>query len=194
MRAARQFTRCHELTPSQFSLNRVQERIPLVTILFPSTVHRVAKTWTFVVFAALIMSTTLVSRTAQCGEAYYDSSTNGVESTASWPWWHGWYYRADGSPKYGRGFSSSTRDHNNRIPVNPPIAGPSFGYYQPCWRQIPLVRRCVSCETLQADREVPTSSGVSTLTPTPIPPAPESSTATEPEHTEPEAAEAPPSP
>ena len=124
---------------------------------------------------AAFLSESCLQTSVQGQESYYGASTTGIESTASWPWWHGLYYRADGSPKYGWGFGNMTRNHSNRLPVTPPICGPSYGYHQPCWKQIPIVRRCVTCETLQSNREIPSSNGLPVLSPTPVPPAPESS-------------------
>lgn len=86
-----------------------------------------------------------------------------VDSTMDLPWWQGMWYHADGTPRYRRGFASSTRHFQNRIPVFPPVCGPNYGYNQPCWRQLPVDRRCVTCETIPGMRVSPT--------PGPVPPA-----------------------
>lgn len=148
--------------------------------------------WRGLVIVAILVSTAPMHGAAHGQETYYGTSTTGIESSPSWPWWQGWYYRADGTPWYGRGFANMTRHHAFRIPVTPPISGPSFGYHQPCWRQVPVVRRCVTCETLQPNREIPDLNGLPVLSPTIIPPAPEASVAddmpeTEGGHSDPEA-------
>jgi hypothetical protein len=179
-------------------LNRVQERIPLVKKIEktstdqPST--RQLLRLRVLVLIAVLVSTAPLHTPVQGQEGFYGSSSTGIETTASWPWWHRLYYSANGSPRYGKGFANMARNHEYRLPVNPPICGPSFGYYQPCWRQVPLVRRCVTCETLQPDREVPTSNRMPGLSPTPIPPAPEASIDQEPGHSDPDAPAAAPIP
>ena len=110
---------------------------------------------------------------ADYSSAAYSSAAADCETTEGYSWWHRLHYRADGSNRYGRGFTSATRLHQHRLPVNPPISGPSFGYYQTCWRQVPTIRRCVTCETLPHDREIPNlKRGVGASAPTQIPPSP----------------------
>lgn len=187
-----------------FEDHRVQERIPLVTksgyISPPQPAPRAGLRWNGLVVLAVLISTAPMAHVASGQETYYGTSTTGVESSPSWPWLHGWYYRADGTPWYGRGFANSTRYHAWRLPVTPPISGPSFGYHQPCWRQVPVVRRCVTCETLQPNREIPEMNGLPVLSPTLIPPVPDASAATlesadaEGGHSDPEAPTAAPAP
>ncbi|HEY0981538.1 hypothetical protein [Schlesneria sp. T3-172] len=92
------------------------------------------------------------------------------------PWWHSLYYKSNGMSRYGYGFGNMTRNVQWRLPINPPISSPSYGYFQPCWRQVPTVRRCVTCETFPSNREVPhldNPTYSNSLPPTPtIPPAP----------------------
>ena len=147
-------------------------------------------------FVLLVGCASLTGEALQAQDGYYGSATTGVESTGAWRWWPSWHFRSDGFPRYGRGFASSTRDHQSRIPAVPPISGPSYGFYQPCWRQMPTVRRCISCETMPSNREVPTLSGglpspSPTLTPgvTPLPPAPGTTSTDDPIDPEPEAPE-----
>jgi hypothetical protein len=96
-----------------------------------------------------------------------------AEPTMDLPWWQGLWYRANGTPRYGKGFTSATRHYQNRIPVFPPVCAPNFGYNQPCWRQLPVDRRCVTCETIPGIRVSPTPSVVpSALAPSTIPDIP----------------------
>ncbi len=124
----------------------------------------------------MLLSVAPTSRSAPAQDHYYGSSTSSLGQSLSWPWWHSIYFHSNGSPRYESGFALSTRNTQQRLPVNPPIWGPSFGYYQPCWKQIPVVRRCVACETFPANREIPNSN--STQIPQ-IPPAPEETEAKE---------------
>ena len=157
------------------------------------TTNRVSGIRRFVLVAVLL-SITLTSRSSPAQDHYYGSSTSSLESSMSWPWWHSFYFHANGSPRYANGFATSTRNTQYRLPVNPPISGPSYGYYQPCWKQMPLVRRCVACETYPANREIPTMN----TTPSPestqipqVPPAPEATDDAEAGSTEPSPMESP---
>ncbi len=123
---------------------------------------------------ALLLSITPTTRVARAQDHYYGSSTTSLESSLSWPWWHSIYFHANGSPRYASGFALSTRNTQKRLPVNPPICGPSFGYFQPCWRQMATVRRCVTCEIFPSNREIPNTNASPSPTQLPeIPPAPE---------------------
>lgn len=131
---------------------------------------------------AVLLSIAPTTRPAPAQDHYYGSSTTSLESSMSWPWWHSIYFHANGSPRYASGFALSTRNTQNRLPVNPPICGPSFGYFQPCWKQMAVVRRCVTCETFPANREIPNSNTTQAPVPTQIPqvpPAPEETEAKE---------------
>jgi len=124
-------------------------------------------------FVAVLLGAGQFYSTSQAQDAVYSSVAADCETAEGCSWWHRLHYKADGSNRYGRGFTSATRLHQHRLPVNPPISGPSFGYYQTCWRQVPLVRRCVTCETLPHDREIPNlKRGVGASAPTQIPPSP----------------------
>lgn len=149
--------------------------------VFPSV-----RSWA-ITLIAVVVSVAAGQSSLLAQEPYYGSATTGIETSSTWSWWPSRHFRADGFPKYGRGFMSSTRDHQTRIPAIPPISGPSYGFYQPCWRQMPMIRRCVSCETMQSNREVPSLNGPPSPTPatTPIPPAPGKSSL-EPGDSEPE--------
>ncbi len=143
-----------------------------------STPNRASRLRSFVIVAALL-TVAPTHHMAMAQDHYYGSSTSSLESTFSRPWWHSLYFHANGSPRYESGFALSTRNTQHRLPINPPICGPSYGYYQPCWKQIPVVRRCVACETFPANREIPTS--ITSPNPTQIPqvpPAPEDTEAT----------------
>ena len=111
-----------------------------------------------------------------------DMISDEFESAMYRPWWNGLWFHGDGSPRYGNGFANSSRNHQYRLPVRPPVCGPSFGYYQPCWRQLPMVRRCVTCETFPSNREFPALNGTQDSSPTQIPevpPTPEAPAAVE---------------
>lgn len=175
--------------------NRVQERIPLV--IMPNQRFSYSSLTLYAIKLVLLIGiANVLGSSSLAQEAYYGTATTGVESVGRWHWWPSWHFRSDGFPRYGRGFASSTRDHQTRIPVIPPISGPSYGFYQPCWRQIPMVRRCVTCETIQPNREVPATDEVPSPTPTPeatatpaatpVPPAPGTSSTAEPSDSEPE--------
>lgn len=94
-----------------------------------------------------------------------------------WPSWHRLWYKQDGTSRFKRGFTSATNHRKTRIPAYPPICSPSFGYYQPCWRQLPVERRCSVCEMISQSPGGPvptTGAGGDTNmgTPTEVPPAP----------------------
>ena len=123
---------------------------------------------------ALLLTITSPTRVTRAQDHYYGSSTTSIESSLNWPWWHSIYFHANGSPRYASGFALSTRNTQKRLPVNPPVCGPSFGYFHPCWKQMAVVRRCVTCETYPSNREIPNTN----MSPSPaqlpeIPPAPE---------------------
>lgn len=48
--------------------------------------------------------------------------------------------------RYGSALTHCTRLYQRHIPAFPPVCHPSFGYHNPCWRQIPVDRRCQPCE------------------------------------------------
>jgi hypothetical protein len=50
--------------------------------------------------------------------------------------------------------SNKARLHREPLPICPPLYGPTYGYYQTCWRQLPVDRRCVSSETIPAEDPV----------------------------------------
>lgn len=156
-----------------------QERIPFMSSVNKSTTNRASRLRSFAI-VALLLSVAPTSRLAPAQDHYYGSSTSSLGSSFSWPWWHSMYFHANGSPRYESGFALSTRNTQHRLPINPPICGPSYGYYQPCWKQIPVVRRCVACETFPANREIPNTTTSTTPTAIPqIPPAPEETEATD---------------
>lgn|GEM_PF-2933623 len=90
----------------------------------------------------------------------------------SWPSWHRMWYKADGSPRFKSKFTSATNHRKTRIPAYPPVCSPSFGYYQPCWRQLPVERRCASCEMISQSTGGPTPTSDPNGTPVEVPPAP----------------------
>jgi hypothetical protein len=63
-------------------------------------------------------------------------------------WWSKFYFHSDGAPRWYHGMFHNTRDHKYRVPVCPPLYGGAHGYYQPCWRQLDVFPRCVTCEYL----------------------------------------------
>jgi hypothetical protein len=138
-----------------------------------SKTNRVSALRKFAIVAVLL-SIAPISRSAPAQDHYYGSSTSSLESSFNWSWWQSMHFHANGSPRYASGFVSSTRNIQHRVPVNPPIWGPSYGYFQPCWKQMPVVRRCVACETFPANREIPNVNGSQSPAQVPqIPPAPE---------------------
>jgi len=40
------------------------------------------------------------------------------------------------------GLIFGTKDHHKRLPVEPPLCPPSFGYHQTCWRRLEVYPRC----------------------------------------------------
>ena len=142
--------------------------------LIKSTTNRVSGLRKLAIVAALL-SIAPTARPVPAQDHFYGSSTTSLESSMNWPWWHSIYFQANGSPRYATGFALSTRNTQYRLPINPPISGPSYGYHQPCWKQMAVVRRCVTCETFPANREIPNTNATQAPAPTQIPPAPEAS-------------------
>jgi len=137
--------------------------------------------WQNLVMFAVLISVAPTARFAIAQESFHPVHSSTLPSI-NVPWWHSIYYKPNGMARYGYGFANSTRNFQWRVPVNPPLSGPSYGYFQPCWRQVPLVRRCVTCETFPSDREIPnpTTSQYSAPQPTlSVPPAPKSSSSPE---------------
>jgi len=137
--------------------------------------------WQNLVMFAVLISVAPTARFAIAQESFHPVHSSTLPSI-NVPWWHSIYYKPNGMARYGYGFANSTRNFQWRVPVNPPLSGPSYGYFQPCWRQVPLVRRCVTCETFPSDREIPNLNTSSYSAPPPslaIPPAPLSSSAPE---------------
>ncbi len=91
----------------------------------------------------------------------------------NWKWWHSIFYRKDGHPRYPSGAGSLSRQHQKRLVPHPPYCPPEYGYHQPCWRQLPVTPRCVTCETVQSDYAVPMDAVVPPLPPpAPVPALP----------------------
>jgi hypothetical protein len=116
---------------------------------------------------------------AQGQEIVYDSNSADFGSLSYWPFWGCRWHRNNGYPKDGKGLVSTRKNQQYRVPLRPPVDGSSFGYYQPCWRQLPVVPRCLTCETesVHPDMKVP-----EVVSPYPIPgvpPAPNEPTAVE---------------
>jgi hypothetical protein len=73
---------------------------------------------------------------------------NSDQRPSNWRWWHGLWFHKNGAPRFAAGPYYDTREHQTRLPVCPPLTEPNFGYYQPCWRQLHVYPRCVTCETM----------------------------------------------
>lgn len=71
-----------------------------------------------------------------------------VPRPAGWQWWHGLWFHRDGTPRYAEGLAYDTTHHQHRLPVCPPLSEPIYGYHPPCWRQLAVIPRCVSNETM----------------------------------------------
>lgn len=152
--------------------------------------------WPRMALAACLATAALTGTPASSGE-------HGPESDKirpdHWRWWHVVWFHKDGTPRFHYGLFHLSRQHQDRLPVAPPLSRPEFGYYQPCWRQIEACPRCVTIETMPVsfdaapDLPVPPAPGVAppalppeappTLEPVPaapivpMPPAPKAPTA-----------------
>lgn len=69
------------------------------------------------------------------------------ETPPASPWYHRLWYNHDGSLRYKTRLTSSLCERQYRLPTNPPVSAPTFGYHQTCWKQIPSIPRCSPCET-----------------------------------------------
>jgi hypothetical protein len=87
--------------------------------------------------------------------AGHDVYAEGDAEPVNWKWWHILYFRKDGNPRYPSGAGSLSRQHEKRLMTQPPLCPPEYGYYQPCWRQLPVAPRCLTCETVPANYAVP---------------------------------------
>lgn len=65
-----------------------------------------------------------------------------MESDSSW----GLFWSKSRAIRYGSALTHCTRLYQRNIPAFPPVCHPSFGYHNPCWRQVPVDRRCQPCE------------------------------------------------
>src|SRR5581483_5636626 len=97
----------------------------------------------------------------------------------NWCWWHCFYFHRDGRPRFNNGLFYKTKDHRCRLPPYPPIYEPGFGYNQPCWRQMQVLPRCVTCEIIpqspprqDAELPPPVLPAPQTVPTTPPPPVP----------------------
>ncbi|HUQ72375.1 MAG TPA: hypothetical protein VM165_22805 [Planctomycetaceae bacterium] len=93
---------------------------------------------------------------------------------ANWHWWHAIWFQKDGTPRYGGGLGGMSRQHAPRLMPRPPLCQPEYGYYQPCWRQLPVTPRCYTCETVPANYAVPSCEpiGFDLVPPPPAPSTP----------------------
>lgn len=66
-------------------------------------------------------------------------------TTPSDPSW-GLFWSKSRAIRYGSALTHCTRLYQRHMPVCPPVCHPSFGYHNPCWRQIPVDRRCQPCD------------------------------------------------
>lgn len=89
----------------------------------------------------------------------------------NWRWWHIVWFQKDGNPRYGGGLGGMSRQHAPRLMTRPPLCPPEYGYFQPCWRQLPVTPRCFTCETVPANFAVPCEQNVFDLVPPPPSPA-----------------------
>jgi hypothetical protein len=87
----------------------------------------------------------------------------------NWRWWHILWFQKDGNPRYGGGLAGMSRQHAPRLMPRPPLCQPEYGYYQPCWRQLPVTPRCYTCEVIPEDYAVP---GGEPVLPPMVPPVP----------------------
>lgn len=65
-----------------------------------------------------------------------------MESDSSW----GLFWSKSRAIRYGSALTHCTRLYQRNIPAFPPVCHPSFGYHNPCWRQVPVDRRCQPCD------------------------------------------------
>lgn len=66
------------------------------------------------------------------------------------PSW-GLFWNKSRAIRYGSALTHCTRLYQRHMPVCPPVCHPSFGYHNPCWRQIPVDRRCQPCEVMRSN-------------------------------------------
>lgn len=90
------------------------------------------------------------------------------EGATNWQWWHSLWFQKDGNPRYAGGSGNLSRNHQQRLPVRPPLCEPEYGYFQPCWRQLPVNQRCFTCESVPENYALPAYETV----PSPMPPGP----------------------
>jgi hypothetical protein len=86
----------------------------------------------------------------------FDSNSANFGSLGNWPFWQGVWNRNNGYPKDGPALFKTRKYNQYRVPLRPPVVGPSFGYYQPCWKQLPTASRCLTCDVLPGNRGVAT--------------------------------------
>lgn len=81
-----------------------------------------------------------------------------LEHPPNWRWWHVFWFHKNGAPRFADGPFYDTTHHQNRLPVCPPLTEPGYGYFQPCWRQLHVHPRCVTCETMPVSVSRPAQS------------------------------------
>lgn len=153
--------------------NRVSGKDSLVATYFPRSFVGQSG-WRKLAMLAVLISFAPTARFAVAQESFHPATAT-TQPSINIPWWHSIYYKPNGMSRYGYGFGNMTRNVQWRLPINPPISSPSYGYFQPCWRQVPTVRRCVTCETFPSNREVPGLDAPQYSAPPPtlaVPPAP----------------------
>jgi len=126
--------------------------------------------------ARLFAASVALSLHSSIGSASDGTYSDADGSPGNWRWWHIIWFQKDGNPRYASGSGNLSRNHQPRLMVRPPLCAPEYGYFQPCWRQLPVAPRCFTCETVPASFAVPTESGW----PAAMPPSPSSPAGTAP--------------
>jgi hypothetical protein len=106
--------------------------------------HRCGSLISRLAVALAMLATLAAGRFAGAGQGL-PTRANGDE-TGQWKWWHIVWFHKDGSPRFAHGMTKNTHNHQQRLPVCPPIGDGTFGYHEPCWRQMDVYPRCWSCE------------------------------------------------
>ncbi len=94
---------------------------------------------------ALAQDSPYHSETPICLDSATEPSSNSI-----WRPWRVLWNHKTGADRYRSGCPICRRNHQCPLPVSTPVCEPNFGYHQPCWRQIPVDRRCETFESYQS--------------------------------------------
>jgi hypothetical protein len=143
--------------------------MPVVTVENLPPGRRRARQW----LTAALLTGTVLSQTLSPAIAADYSTGVSKEGATNWQWWHAIWFQKDGNPRYASGAGSLSRNHEKRLMVRPPLCEPEFGYFQPCWRQLPVSQRCFTCESVPQNYALPPyESGPVHMPPAPSGPPP----------------------